>query len=61
LRLPRLRRKHGLCRPSVQVPRQVSAGLARNLGASSVRWFRQTIDKGDQSELISQAFADHKL
>ena len=54
LRLPRLRRKHGLCRPSVQVPRQVSAGLARNLGASPVRWFRQTIDKGDQSELISE-------
>jgi hypothetical protein len=31
-----------------------SAGLARNLGASPVRWFRQTIDKGDQSELISE-------
>src|SRR4029077_18927100 len=26
----------------------------RNLGASPVRWFRQTIDKGDQSELISE-------
>jgi hypothetical protein len=54
LRLPRLRRKHGLRRQSIQVPGQVSTGLARNLGASPVRWFRQTIDKGDQSELISE-------
>ena len=54
LRLPRLRRKHGLRGQSIQVPGQVSTGLARNLGASPLRWFRQTIDKGDQSELISE-------
>jgi hypothetical protein len=54
LRLPRLRRKHGLRRQSIQVPGQVSTGLARNLGASPLLWFRQTIDKDDQSELISE-------
>jgi hypothetical protein len=59
LRLPRLRRKHGLRRQNIQVPGQVSTGLARNLGASPLRWFRQTIGKGDQSELTSGRSRDH--